>query len=215
MTLIMSQNQNSAVPSQNGSDISYDTNDTSRGLNVTSNHATSGEKVINPVSPAHQPSTTPLSPNYEETNNESGSAQASNLDSPPSTLQATGQAKKLDGLEEAKKRLEEAVLQLEPEIRLFLDTYRVDDSGYSCIRCKCGASFFSADDFESHIRFGACTARKCECGTRWLTLSELLTHCEKTNCRVNPAPDPPPERKTRRRWRRLHGNGDLVLGGDE
>jgi hypothetical protein len=130
-------------------------------------------------------------------------------------IEQTAKEKTVNGLEEARRRLEEAVSQLEPEVKTFLDTYRVDDSGYSCIRCKCGASFFSAEDFESHVRFGACTARKCECGTRWLTLSELLTHCEKTNCRVNPVPDPPPERKTRRRWRRLHGNGDLVLGGDE
>jgi hypothetical protein len=128
----------------------------------------------------------------------------------------TEQARILNGLEEARRRLEEAVNQLEPEVKTFLDTYRVDDSGYSCIRCKCGSSFFSAEDFEAHIRFGSCKARRCSCGDSWLTLSELLEHVRKTNCSINPSPPPdPPEKGTKRRWRRLHGNGDLVLGGDE
>jgi DNA-binding transcriptional ArsR family regulator len=138
------------------------------------------------------------------------SAQASNLDSPPSPPQTEPSQKPhaVNGLEEARRRLEEAVNQLEPEVKTFLDTYRVDDSGYSCIRCKCGSSFFSAEDFEAHIRFGSCKARRCSCGDSWLTLSELLEHVRKTNCSINPSPPPdPPEKGTKRRWRRLHKNG--------
>jgi hypothetical protein len=105
------------------------------------------------------------------------------------------------------RRLEEAVCQLEPEVRLFLDSYRVDDSGYSCIRCRCGASFFAAEDFEAHVRLGSCKARRCSCGDTWTTLSELLEHVQKTGCSIVASPPPDPPEKKPRRWRRLHRNG--------
>jgi len=139
-----------------------------------------------------------------------GSTQASSL-----AVEDRGGGR-LGGIEAARKLLEEQVQSLPPEFKAFVADFEVDRWGYANIRCRCGANFGCIDDFESHVRAGACRARRCSCGDTWTTLSELVEHAKRTGCTIDPSPPPdPPERKTRRRWRRLHGNGDLVLGGDE
>jgi hypothetical protein len=204
----MAQSQNSAVPSQNGCVISNDINDTSRGLNVASNHATSGEKVINPASQATQPPTTPLdsnSPSHEKT------AGDSNLDAKTANSPSAPQAESrvFKGLDAARDLLKSQVESLPDAFRLFIADYSVDQWGYANIRCQCGSNFGGIDDFVSHVRTGYCRARRCACGDTWLSLGELIEHCRKTGCSIDPSPPPdPPEKKAKRRWRRLHRNGD-------
>jgi hypothetical protein len=219
----MSQRQNSAVPSQNNNDISNIINDICGGLNVTSIPATDdNRRFINPASPAHQPSTTPLDSSPEET------AGDSNLDAktanPTSALQAESivaepkteqTAKVLNGLEIARQRLEEEIQALPDEFKAFLSSYWVDDWGWIYVKCKCNASFGSIVDFNNHVRLGACKARRCACGDTWLSLGELLEHVRKTGCTIDPNPPPdPPEKGTKRRWRRLHRNGGFLEVGD-
>jgi hypothetical protein len=209
---IMSQRQNSAVPSQNNNDISNIINDICGGLNVTSIPATDdNRRFINHVSPAHQPSTTPLNSSREET------AGDSNLDAktanPTSAPQAESRVFK--GLDAARDLLKSQVESLPDVFRLFIADFSVDQWGYATIRCQCGSNFGGIDDFVSHVRAGSCRARRCSCGDSWLTLSELLEHVRKTNCSINPSPPPdPPEKGTKRRWRRLHRNGGFLEVGD-
>ena len=139
--------------------------------------------------------------------------------SPPTTPQAESKApelkpeqtvkeKTVNGLEEARRRLEEEIKALPDEFKAFLSSYWVDEWGWVYVKCKCNASFGSIVDFNNHVRLGACKARRCACGDTWLSLGELLEHVRKTGCTIDPNPPPdPPEKKTKRRWRRLHKNG--------
>jgi hypothetical protein len=220
----MAQSQNSGELSQSGCVISHDINDTRGGPNDI-NHTTSGEKVINPASQATQPPTNPLDSNSSshektaeaaetaetskpESNSESNTSQTVDLpSSPPSTPQAESRVFK--GLDAARDLLKSQVESLPDAFRLFIADYSVDQWGYANIRCQCGSNFGGIDDFVSHVRAGSCSARRCSCGDNWLTLSELVEHCKKTGCQIDPNPPPdPPEKKTKRHWRRLHRNGD-------
>jgi hypothetical protein len=170
-----------------------------------------------------------LSSKHEDNPAEIGSnhkepAEDSNLDAktanPASAPQAevaekpnepkTEQAKAVNGLEEARRRLEELVAQLPPDIKAFLADYGIDEGGYWNLKCRCGCNLHTPDNFESHVRFGKCEARRCTCGLSWNTLLKLQEHMARVGCSIDPNPPPPdpPDKKTKRHWRRLHRNGD-------